>query len=75
MKKSNISEMPVSLRMKEATQEIVKKINEVSKEYQLPFFLLDKIVLDLHQEIQNEMLKEEQLYYEKIEKDQKGNDK
>lgn len=60
-------QMPISLRMKNATNDLVNNVNDISKKYQLPAYLLDKMITDLHIELQNQIFQEEKLYRDKIE--------
>lgn len=69
--KKNISEekeiqMPVSVAMEKATQEMIEKLNEVSNKYHLPFYLLLKVVEPISQELVRNIQLEKENYEESI---------
>lgn len=58
-------EMPTSVAVEKALYELVEKINEISEKYRFPYYLLNDIVEKIHLEIQQQ-IQFEKKYYQDI---------
>lgn len=67
-------EKPISLILEEAKNEYVNAINEITRKYNLPMYLVDMIFTILYREIndiKNKELKQDINYYEESLKENK----
>lgn len=70
-KKENKVQMPMTVAIEKATQELIDDVNKVSKKYQLTNYMLFQIINNITQIVEQNMEQEKTMYYQNLELEEK----